>query len=446
MSERPIESSGNPRGRRRPTRFRAAVETLDARRLMAAGLTGVVSAISGSAGFPLPVHGPLVEPPFGTLGALYPLEPVGTPVPLVTLTGSSTGPLSSTGHSGTVDWGDGSATDAALFGTFTPPGLIPQPANTLFVDGPDHTYQTPGNYPITVSVMGPGDSAPTAYHTTAYIALRVTAQLNPASDSGVSNTDFITSVNTPNFFGTTEPGAMVLLYAQDALHQVSAISVGFAVADAMGHWSITTSPLPDGSYNFIVGAADKQFNTGGTSIGQSVFPNKPLSIDTAGPKITSFQVTNARKGTFQVGFSDPYGLALAPIFDLNNYAVNRPSPTPRRGQKFPVASLTSPGVHPGDLLSDAPVLVTGTIGTGKPLANGVYTFTIHAAGITSLSGVSLDGHYTGKFPTGNGASGSDFQVRFTVSNGKASGPIAIAPAKATPRPVKAKVVVAKHYA
>ena len=46
------------------------------------------------------------------------------------------------------------------------------------------------------------------------VPLVVTGRLNPASDSGESNSDDITNVVQPNFIGTTnQPGATVTLYA-----------------------------------------------------------------------------------------------------------------------------------------------------------------------------------------------------------------------------------------
>ena len=248
MTDSPIEFSWKRRGPRRSTRFRAVVESLDRRQLMATDVTGVsVMYVNGTARNPLPVYGAPQTPPFGTLGAIYPLQPVGTPVPLVTLTSSSPDPLSSTGYSGTVNWGDGSATDVALFGTFTSPGLIPQPVNTLFVNGPDHTYQTPGLYPITVSVTAPGDSAATVYHSTASITLAVSGHLNPLSDSGFFNNDSITSVRKVDYVGTTLPGTTVVLSAMNASTGKTVV-VGSGVADASGVWNVTTTPLADGSY------------------------------------------------------------------------------------------------------------------------------------------------------------------------------------------------------
>ena len=451
MSDRPIQWLLEHRGKRRPTRFRAVVEALDSRLLMASGVTGLAEAVSGSASSPLLTLQDNI-PPVSGLGGFLPSEaPVGTPIPLVRLFGPTADTLSASGYSGTVDWGDGSPVDPALFGNFVLTTPIQLPSNTLLVSGPDHTYKTPGNYNITVSVTGPGDSAPTVYHDSAGIAPAITGRLNPSSDTGYFANDNVTSVNTPNFLGTAAPGATVALSAtSNATGQT--LVVGTGVADASGVWGITTVPFVDGSYTINAQATDPSGHTAGTLVaGQlNAISSDFLVIDTAGPKITDFRVIAAKKGTFQATFSDPAGLIFATLADPNTYTVNRPSPTPKKGRTFPVAALsvTSPvvrSINDSPPLAFTPVQVIGLVGNGKPLinGNGVYTFTIRSAGIVSLSGVTLDGKYTGKFPTDNGVPGDDFQARVIVRNGKASGPIAITPVKVTTHPVKAKAAV-KH--
>ncbi len=343
MTDRSTKFSGRRPARRRFASFRAMVEVLDTRQLMAAGVTGVPMAISGNVDGPLRVQ-QYAMGPGGTIGLLnpLPLAPVGTPIPLVTLINNAAATLPASGYTGTVDWGDGSSTDSALFGTYTLPSYLVVPTNFLIVNGPEHTYTQPGTYTITIAVAGPGDTSPTVYTDTATIsnAPALTGQLNPTSDTGASDSDNITANRTPNFTGTTQPGASVTLFATSSTSEQT-LEVGAGVADAAGNWSITTVPLADGSY-FFNAAATSTF--GGTTrlpiTSTNPFASSFLIIDTAGPTITRFQVTNARKGTFQVTFADPYGLLINPTTDPTNYVVNRPSPTPRKGQAFAVASLT----------------------------------------------------------------------------------------------------------
>ena len=125
--------------------------------------------------------------------------------------------------------------------------------------------------------------------------------------------------------------------------------------------------------------------------------------------------------------------------DPASYTVSVVSAQAPKGRKVPVASLTldtllGATIGPAPSVAYPPATVTGTLGTGGSLitgrGNGSYIFTIHSAGIISLSGAALDGEYTGKYPTGNGVSGGDFQVKINVRNGKASGPIRVTPIKA----------------
>src|SRR5207237_5340734 len=65
--------------------------------------------------------------------------------------------------------------------------------------------------------------------------------LAAASDSGASNSDNITNDTTPTFTGTALPGAAVTVFANGTL-------VGSGTANASGIYTITTSPLADGTY------------------------------------------------------------------------------------------------------------------------------------------------------------------------------------------------------
>jgi hypothetical protein len=72
--------------------------------------------------------------------------------------------------------------------------------------------------------------------------------LDPASDTGVSNTDNITGDNTPTFDGTAEDGLTVTIYS-DGIAVGSGIAVG-------GYYSVTTSPLADGVHIITATATD----------------------------------------------------------------------------------------------------------------------------------------------------------------------------------------------
>lgn len=456
MNDRPTASLPLRRASRRPTRFRAVVERLDPRQLLTAGfLFGSADQPAGFAGVPLTV----LEFDDSSIDLPPATAPVGTPVPLATLT-SATGPLSAAGYSGTVDWGDGSAVDAASFTPLAMKSLnfmfsALVPGQTLFVDGPDHTYATPGTYAITVSVLAPGATTPTVFHpsvTIAPVPVTVTGQLNPVDDTGISATDGITDINTPQFFGVTQPGATVDLTASSPTNLgATPLTLGVTVADAAGNWSFTPLPMADGRY-FVTATAVGRFGATATqTVGVGANSGlDELAIDTTGPQIAEFRVTNGKTGAFEVGFTDPYGLVLAPLTDPSNYTVGRPTPTPRKGQKFPIASLVSSTVPfgPGAMTTSFyPVTVTGTLAGRQPLIprNGTYTFAIHASGITSVAGTELNGKFTGHFPTGLASfAGGDFQVKVNVRNGKVVGLAQVKPVKQAAQVVRAKVVAGHH--
>ncbi|MGV8983340.1 DUF5057 domain-containing protein [Clostridium sp.] len=76
--------------------------------------------------------------------------------------------------------------------------------------------------------------------------------LTDASDTGVSNTDNITSDNTPTITGDAEANSTVTLY-----NGTIGTGIGTGKADANGKFSITTNALtPDGVYNITAKAKD----------------------------------------------------------------------------------------------------------------------------------------------------------------------------------------------
>ena len=438
-----IEINSRPRGSRRPSQLAALVERLDARLLMATNLNGTPIPVMGNPGTPLRVTVFNPVPISGTGGASTELAPVGTPIPLVLLNSAGES-LDVTGYRGTVDWGDGSPVDAAVFGSY---GLLyptDQIGSAQYANGPEHTYQAIGNYPITVTVAAPGDTSQTVFTTTATITpapLTITGQLNPQSDTGFFNNDSVTAINTPNYFGTTTPGAAVTLAATSDLTGQTLV-VGSGVADSSGNWSITTVPFVDGSYSLTATATTATDQTQ-ISLTGYIFNIQHLVIDTAGPRITDFQVTNARTGAFLATFSDPAGLFVATVTNSNHYALNRPVPTPRRGQTFPITNVAAPSLVALPFFSPDPVTVTGSVQGNRRLIarNGVYVYTIYASGIFSQSGVALDG-------ASNGQPGSDYRVRVRVRNGRALAPVVISSVQATPLATRAQVRAAalRHHA
>jgi Ca2+-binding RTX toxin-like protein len=125
--------------------------------------------------------------------------------------------------------------------------------------------------------------------------------LDPASDTGISNADGLTSDATPTLTGTAEAGATITLFDGDT-------AVGTATADAAGAWTITATTLSDGAHELKAVAIDAAGNESAASGTIS------LVIDTAAPlepafalaKSTSLADGKVASGTVSlIGKTDP---------------------------------------------------------------------------------------------------------------------------------------------
>ncbi len=311
----------------------------------------------------------------------------------------------------TIDWGDGTPDSA---------GIVSQPGGpgTAFVVSGTHTYADAGvnggigHYPITVNVTGPSGLTLTLANTAnvADVPLSVTGQLNPASDSGASNSDDITNVVQPDFIGTTnQPGATVTLYAL-AAGSSSPVVVGRGVSNANDAWNITANQtLADGSYAITAIAVDSS----GQTISSTTTIVPALVIDTVGPKITNVsfgRLTGQILVTFQdYGGPGNGGVGLNPssLIDANNYSLMK------YNQHGPAAYLVSSiSVTPGAVTGSE--LVTLQFNGGKYLRGGHYYFAVRSVsptdrtGVRDIAGNALDGEFYGYFPSGNNHPGGDF--------------------------------------
>ena len=347
-------------------------------------------------------------------------------VPLVRLSGTAS-TLTPSPFSAVVDYGDGSAVTTAEVKT------LPGTAGDLVILGLDHPYATPGTYVTTIAVTEPGDSSPTIFRDLIIVAsppLSVTGQRNggtfASAGAGLPFSTMTTNGTRPEFSGFTQAGAVIVLTATNLANPSLNLVVGTGVASSAVFWDINLVPFVDGRYN-IAAVVTGQFGSQASAFLAGPFDDFS-QVDATGPKVTSFQITNAKTGTFAVDFSDPDGLNVSPLTQASRYGLTRTSPAARKGQTFSVTNLVSSdtAIPPSDQ-AYVPVLVTGTLAstpTSLP-PDGTYTLTIAAANITSLSGAALDGEYHGKYPSGNGQSGGNFKIRFTVRNGKVSTPVAV---------------------
>ncbi|TXE06930.1 MBG domain-containing protein [Algoriphagus aquimarinus] len=94
--------------------------------------------------------------------------------------------------------------------------------------------------------------------------------LDSSSDTGSSDTDNITSDNTPTFTGTAQANYTVEVFSDGA-------SLGTTTANGSGNWSFTSGTIADGSFQITVIAIDSFDNESGESDALSI------TIDTQAP-------------------------------------------------------------------------------------------------------------------------------------------------------------------
>ncbi|SNY49496.1 autotransporter-associated beta strand repeat-containing protein [Arsukibacterium tuosuense] len=194
-----------------------------------------------------------------------------------------------------------------------------------------------------------------------------TPDLDAASDTGVSNTDNITSDNTPTFTGTAEVNATVTV--------MSSLSgtLGTTTADGSGNWSFTAGVMANGSHNITATATDAATNVSSASAALAVTIDGPVTVTTnadAGADATI-------DGSLAVDLADGGGLSLR---EALNYVVASGTVDFAVALNATTITLGAPLTIPAGITIDADALGTATI-TGS-------TFTL--AGSLSLTNGSAD--------------------------------------------------------
>ena len=350
-----------------------------------------------------------------TEAAIYPLPVFAPPVfsgPVGEFTDDNpTGPLSD--FTATIDWGDGTSPTA---GTIVK--LLG--GSSIEVTG-SHTYAAsgvnsatngglPGHYNIQVFVQDVGGSRLTITNTAnvADIPIVLTGILNPASDSGASNSDDITNVTQPDFFGTSQPLSDVSLFATPVGGGIS-LPIGTVEAGSDGSWNIaSTVALADGHYSITATAIDQFHET--TTVAPVVITAN-LQIDTVGPVITG-AFFNRLNGEVDYSISDPAGapsgVLLSTLLDSSNYLLTKVHANKAFPGKWIVTDVAETA---GPVAGSYDVAVV--FNSGRQIRGGFYLFTIRDSSngnssVQDIAGNHLDGHFYGTFPSGNGVNGSDF--------------------------------------
>ncbi len=233
-------------------------------------------------------------------------------------------------------------------------------------------------------------------------AITISGQLDPRSDSGASNSDGITNVALPRFFGNvSKAGSLVYLFATPT--GGSPVLIGQTTADSHGDWSVTlNSALADGGYMIQAQAYDAS----GRAISGLATVAANLVIDTVGPRIVDVVLDKAQ-GRAIVSFEDFGGVANAgtglsgpTLQNIANYSFSWISSPWNRLRGVPTWLATSIVVTPGS--SVGRLVATVQINDGRRIRGGHYLFQIRSAnpstpgGVQDVAGNALDGAFTAR--------------------------------------------------
>ena len=239
-----------------------------------------------------------------------------------------------------------------------------------------------------------------------------TPDMTSGTDTGISNTDNITSNTTPVFTGTAEAGSTVTLYDGVAL-------LGTATATTGGNWTITSSTLSEGSHSVTATATDAASNTSAHS------PSLAVTVDTSAPRVSSIALVGTPGATatsvqFLVTFNEP----------VHGLSTDDFTPTTTGGAAGTVASVTAASgstatvtinniTGPGTLRLDvmAGTNITDTAGNALPAYTSGPTHTVQAApgAPTGVAATAGDGQATVTFAAPASA-GSSAITRYTATS------------------------------
>lgn len=312
----------------------------------------------------------------------------------------------------TIDWGDGSLPTLGTVVAGSTPG-------TYSVDG-SHTYaeigspiagQFAGTHLVTVAVqrVGTGGAAMVTQDTVRVddLPIAVAGAMDPATIVGVVQGAAVTHSTTPTFNGTSEPGATIRLYATMVGTNAS-IPVGQATTDAAGNWTITATPLGDGTYTVAATAVDA---IGVASAVGQILPNATqglLSVQRARPEVGSVRF-NGQTGMVMITYVDAEGpLVLPTLTNRNAYRVTT-------GASKAAVAMASPTVLAADPLGHS-----ATIGIKLPHAqqfrSNQIKLAIAGSAITDGAGNSLDGDYSTSVRSGSSARPAATAIRVGLTS------------------------------
>ncbi|MRW94010.1 DUF4347 domain-containing protein [Duganella sp. FT80W] len=243
--------------------------------------------------------------------------------------------------------------------------------------------------------------------------------LSAASDSGGSNSDAITSVNTPEITGSAEAYATVRLYDSDGVTLLGSTS-----ADSAGHWSITSNILSDGSHTLILRQTDAAGNLSSASGGLVVVidtaaaaPATPALASASDSGTTGDGITNVAAPTI-TGSAEAN--AAITLYDTDGVTVLGSANANSNGVWSIVSSTLSDGSHTltavqtdrAGNVSAASAGLTLQIDTSAPAAPG-----LPQLASASDTGTAGDNITTINNPVLTGSADANARVTLYDSNG-----------------------------
>ncbi|EFT2136478.1 Ig-like domain repeat protein [Salmonella enterica] len=137
----------------------------------------------------------------------------------------------------------------------------------------------------------------------------VSVRMEPASDTGNSNSDNLTNKQNPKFEGTAEPNAKLVITIVDDKSGREVLKQTITVG-ADGNWSVTPNILPDGMYTINVVATDVAGNTAQT---QERFTIDTVTIDPtirlSDPSIDDQHEATSQRPEFK-GFAEAFSTIM----------------------------------------------------------------------------------------------------------------------------------------
>jgi hypothetical protein len=256
----------------------------------------------------------------------------------------------------------------------------------------------PASAPLSVTIDTTAPASPTSL------------SLDPASDTGGSNSDRVTTDNTPTISGEAEALAIVTL--------ASNLDGTVGTTGANSPWSLTATTLQNGTHQVTAMATDTAGNASTASAALTI------TIDTANPTVTVNQAVgqadpaSSAPVEFTVTFNESVSGLVAGDFLISGSA-GPASPTISGGTSsytLTVGSVTGEGTVSLSLPAGAAADLAGNTSDASTGADGTVEIDQHGSTISSATGVILTGG-TG-LSTGYLGSGDTDYFSFTLTDAK----------------------------